>query len=92
MTQISDPVENFLGLLDGVRKTSTGWVARCPCRNDDSNPSLSVSEGNDGRVLVTCHRAMSCNVDEICSSVGLRVSDLMVKGKHQSVSSSACCH
>lgn len=77
MTQISDPVENFLGLLDGVRKTSTGWVARCPCRNDDSNPSLSVSEGNDGRVLVTCHRAMSCNVDEICSSVGLRVSDLM---------------
>lgn len=77
MTLISEPVENFLGLLDGVRKTSTGWVARCPCRNDDSNPSLSVSEGNDGRVLVTCHRAMSCNVDEICSSVGLRVSDLM---------------
>lgn len=77
MTSLSEPVENFLGLLDGVRKTGTGWVARCPCRNDDSNPSLSVSEGNDGRVLVTCHRAMSCNVEEICTSVGLRVSDLM---------------
>lgn len=69
--------ERFLSLLDGVRKTGSGWVARCPCRNDDSNPSLSVGQGHDGRVLVTCHRGMSCNVEEICSAVGLRVSDLM---------------
>lgn len=73
----SDQTENFLSRLDGVRKTSSGWVARCPCRNDDNNPSLSIGQGDDGRTLVLCHRAMSCNVEQICHSVGLRVSDLM---------------
>lgn len=73
----SQETENFLGLLDGVRRAGSGWVARCPCRNDDSNPSLSVGQGADGRVLVTCHRGMSCNVEEICAAVGLNVSDLM---------------
>ena len=75
----SPETENFLGLLDGVRKAGSGWIARCPCRNDDSNPSLSVGQGADGRVLVTCHRGMSCNVDDICQSVGISVSDLMPK-------------
>lgn len=78
-TSPSPETEHFLSLLDGVRKAGSGWVARCPCRNDDSNPSLSVGQGADGRVLVTCHRGMSCNVEEICSSVGLSVSDLMPK-------------
>lgn len=73
----SEQTENFLGLLDGVRKAGSGWVARCPCRNDDTNPSLSIGQGADGRVLVTCHRGMSCNVEEICTAVGLQVSDLM---------------
>lgn len=78
MTTVPSPeTENFLGLLDGVRKAGSGWVARCPCRNDDSNPSLSVGQGADGRVLVTCHRGMSCNVEEICAAVGLQVADLM---------------
>lgn len=75
----SQETENFLGLLEGVRRAGSGWVARCPCRNDDSNPSLSVGQGADGRVLLTCHRGMSCNVEEICASVGLSVSDLMPK-------------
>ena len=75
----SEETENFLGLLEGVRRAGAGWVARCPCRNDDSNPSLSVGQGADGRVLLTCHRGMSCNVEEICASVGLTVSDLMPK-------------
>lgn len=73
----SEQVTNFLSRLDGVRKTGGGWVARCPCRNDDQNPSLSVGQGNDGRVLVTCHRGNSCDVEQICNSVGMRVSDLM---------------
>ena len=77
MTNPSIETENFLALLDGVRKAGSGWIARCPCRNDDANPSLSVGQGQDGRVLVTCHRGMSCNVEEICSAVGLSVADLM---------------
>lgn len=77
MISPSNETYQFLSLLDGVRQTSSGWVARCPCRNDDSNPSLSIGQGDDGRVLVTCHRAMSCNVEQICDSVGLKVADLM---------------
>lgn len=80
MTTIpSKETENFLSLLDGVRRAGSGWVSKCPCRNDDNNPSLSIGQGADGRVLVTCHRGMSCNVEEICSAVGLEVSDLMPK-------------
>lgn len=73
----SQITENFLQRLDGVRQTGSGWQARCPCRNDDLNPSLSVGQGDDGRVLVTCHRGQSCDVEAICASVGLHVSDLM---------------
>lgn len=36
-----------------------------------------MGQGNDGRVLVTCHRGIPCSVDEICKAVGLAVSDLM---------------
>lgn len=74
---VSPQVSKFLGLLEGVRSNGVGWSARCPCRNDDENPSLSVGQGDDGRVLVTCHRGAGCSVDDICVSVGLKVADLM---------------
>lgn len=71
-----DNTQEFLSRLDGVMKTSNGWDARCPCRNDDNNPSLSVAE-RDGVVLVHCHRAGGCTVDQIATSVGLTIKDLM---------------
>ena len=73
----SEQTSNFLSRLSGVRQTGNGWQARCPCREDDNNPSLAIGQGGDGRTLVTCHRAMSCDVEKICNSVGLKVSDLM---------------
>ena len=69
--------ENFLTRLTSVRQTGSGWQAKCPCRNDDNNPSLSIAEGSDGRVLVTCHRGGGCDVNQICTAVGLKVQDLM---------------
>lgn len=72
-------VQNFLDRLDGVRQSGGNFMARCPCRNDDNNPSLSVSEGTDGRVLVHCHRGNGCDAAEICASVGLSISDIMPK-------------
>lgn len=71
-----DNTQEFLSRLDGVMKTSNGWDARCPCRNDDHNPSLSVAE-RDGVVLVHCHRAGGCTVEQIATSVGLTIKDLM---------------
>lgn len=78
MGSASNPqhVDKFLSLLNGVRPTSNGWEARCPCRNDDNNPSLSVALGQDDKVLVTCHRGQGCSVVEICDAVNLKVIDL----------------
>jgi len=72
-----DIAHNFLSKLSGVRQTGSGWQAQCPCRDDDRNPSLSIGEGQDGKVLVTCHRGGGCNVEQICFAVGMKVSDLM---------------
>jgi len=69
--------ENFLTRLTAVKQTSSGWQAKCPCRNDDNNPSLSIAEGTDGRILVTCHRGGGCDVNQICAAVGLKIQDLM---------------
>jgi hypothetical protein len=76
MSSTSPIVQNFLNKLDNVRTEGDGWSARCPCRSDDHNPSVHVGEGRDGRVLVTCHRGDGCNVNEICSAVGISVNDL----------------
>lgn len=73
----SPQVQTFLSRLDGVRANGSNWSARCPCRHDDHNPSLSIGQGEDGRVLVTCHRGVPCDVDEICKSMGMSVSELM---------------
>lgn len=70
-------VEQFLERLEGVRAAGDGWSARCPCRKDDDNPSLSVSEGDDGRVLAVCHRGSPCNFPTICESMGVKVQDTM---------------
>ena len=46
-------VEKIARVLGG-RKAGGGWTARCPA-HDDRNPSLSISDGGDGKVLVHCH-------------------------------------
>ena len=76
MTRANEVVEKFLDRLENVRTEGDGWSARCPCRNDDHNPSVHVGQGKDGRVLVTCHRGDGCNVNEICDAVGISINDL----------------
>jgi len=39
--------------LDG-RRVGAGWVARCPA-HDDRKPSLSITDSENGNVLVCCH-------------------------------------
>lgn len=76
MSAPSVTVKNFLSKLESVRADGSGWSARCPCRNDDHNPSLHVGEGNDGRVLVTCHRGDGCDLDQICSAMNIQKTEL----------------
>ena len=66
-------VDEFVSRLERPRRSSTGWTARCPA-HEDRTPSLSVREGDDGRVLVHCHAG--CVTEKVCAAVGLRVYDL----------------
>jgi 5S rRNA maturation endonuclease (ribonuclease M5) len=49
------------------------WQAHCPA-HEDGNPSLSITTGNHGRVLVKCFAG--CSYDEIVSASGLEPADL----------------
>jgi putative DNA primase/helicase len=35
------------------KQNGSGWMACCPA-HDDQNPSLSISDGDDGKILVKC--------------------------------------
>lgn len=66
-------VSEVLRRLGKYRKSGSGWTARCPA-HEDHEPSLSVAEGADGRVLLTCHR--SCKFEDIAGALGMAVVDL----------------
>jgi hypothetical protein len=67
-------IADFLGKLASVKQTMQGdWTARCPAHTDDS-PSLSISEGKDGRILLCRHAG--CTTEAICRALGLTVADL----------------
>jgi len=59
--------------LEGVRKQAGGYLARCPAHKDHT-PSLSIGEGDDGRVLLHCWAG--CETRAIVAAMGLRWSDL----------------
>jgi hypothetical protein len=65
--------QEFLGRLKRVRRSGDGWSAGCPA-HDDRHASLSVGEGNDGRILVKCHAG--CSIEEIVGALGLELKDL----------------
>jgi hypothetical protein len=80
-------IDDFLGRFEGVKGGNNQWQARCPCRNDDENPSLAIAY-KDERILVNCFRgASACNVQEICAEVGVSLNDLFPdKPKEQKLS------
>jgi hypothetical protein len=75
-------VEELLGRLERVKRSGAGWVARCPA-HEDRSPSLSVGEGVDGRVLLSCHAG--CSLEAITAALGLEVSDLFSGGERGGV-------
>ena len=62
------PIETVLDKLPGAKRSGNGWSVRCPA-HEDKRASLSVSEGNDGKVLLNCHAG--CETGAILSAVGL---------------------
>ena len=53
----------------GGRKVGGGWMAGCPA-HDDREPSLSIRDGDDGKVLVRCHAG--CNQRRVIEALRSR--------------------
>jgi hypothetical protein len=66
----------ILDRLQGVTRNGDGWKARCPA-HDDQTPSLSITEGDDGRTLLKCHAG--CTVENICAGIGITPADLFAE-------------
>jgi hypothetical protein len=66
-------IEAFLDGLKQVQKSGNGWTAQCPGHVDNHN-SLSVDEGNDGRILIRCHAG--CSPEYVTKALGLNLQNL----------------
>ena len=67
------PIDVVLSRLDRPRKQGGGWMAKCPA-HDDGSPSLSVTEGDGGKVLLHCFGG--CSAHDVVQSIGLDWKDL----------------
>ena len=73
-------VEKILDRLDSVRESGGSWQALCPA-HDDREPSLSVSEGDEGKVLLKCFAG--CETEEIVDALDLKMRDLFEHDGHE---------
>jgi len=53
----------------GGRKLGSGWMARCPA-HDDREPSLSIRQSDNGKVLVRCHAG--CDQEQVIAALRSR--------------------
>jgi hypothetical protein len=58
------------------RVNGQNYILRCPA-HEDKKPSLSVSAGNNGKVLFKCFSG--CTAEAICQSIGIHVKNLFPK-------------
>lgn len=66
--------DKLLSQLHKVKRTGReSWVACCPAHSDKT-PSMTITEKDDGRVLLHCFAG--CSVDSILGAVGLTFDDL----------------
>jgi len=68
------PVERILDRLEGYKERRGELRARCPAHQGNSEDSLSIKEGDDGRALLACHAG--CDLHNIVAALGLGVVDL----------------
>ncbi|MDA0240524.1 MAG: DUF3987 domain-containing protein [Proteobacteria bacterium] len=74
-----DPLQRVLDKLYNAKPVGDGWQACCPA-HADNKPSLSVTAGDDGRVLLRCHAG--CETQVICAAIGLTTADLFAQNGH----------
>jgi hypothetical protein len=70
---VSGPLDTVLDRLTRVKPIHGGYLAACPAHEDHS-PSLSVREGDDGRVLLKCWAG--CQTADVLLAMHLTWRDL----------------
>ena len=76
MFERNDPVKMILNRLEEVKTISQDkWQAKCPA-HDDKKPSLSITVGEDEKVLLHCHAG--CSIEDICKALGIEEKELFV--------------
>ncbi len=71
---MSAPIDVVLQRLDKVKAAGASkWKACCPA-HDDRDPSLSIREADDGKVLLHCWAG--CDTADVLAAIGLTVRDL----------------
>ena len=65
----------FLGHLNKVRKSKSGWMACCP-NHEDNSPSLSIKQGTD---CILIHCFAGCDSVGVMGSIGLSLANLYQK-------------
>jgi hypothetical protein len=73
--RFADPVAALAEHVGKVRWVGGGFTAQCPA-HEDRSPSLSVSRGSDGRMLLYCFAG--CSVDDVLAAVGWKPVDMFV--------------
>lgn len=64
----------LLARLEGVRRSGSGWRGNCPNGHAKARGSLSITEADDGRVLLSC---FACHdTPAILRTLGLELADL----------------
>lgn len=70
-------LEQFVSLLDGVRRTGDKYQFRCPAHEDRTASAwCAYGRHGDGAVIVGC--SAGCTVHDICGALGIRVADLFL--------------
>jgi putative DNA primase/helicase len=78
---MTKPIEDVLTHLENVKpKSGGGWMALCPA-HADRNPSLSIDQGDDGRVLIKC--MAGCDTEDVLQAAGLTMADLFPDSRNQ---------
>jgi hypothetical protein len=80
VTDQLSPVEKVLDRLEDYKEHRGEFRARCPAHNGNSDNSLSIKEGDDGRALLICRA--DCDLKDIVGALDLGVVDLFAHNGH----------
>lgn len=71
-------LSDILSRLEGVQGGNGQYSAKCPAHDDRRN-SLSVSAGEDGKILLHCHAG--CSAGDVAAAIGLTMKDLFTESR-----------